>query len=413
MGEPADLPEDTIVLGGEAPPPPPRRPRSRTGRWLALGLAVVLAAFVAWLNRPSEGEPGPIADDLMEPGSRTRPLYPGADGRLLFTVQEEPAPGELVGERLWTVQLETGAVDRGPLLAPVGTDSGLPAGPGVPPHRSFALGPPGSPSAGVLALLGDGPSAFGARRFAFFLDVGSRRLAPPLPVGEAVAFGWRGDGTLVTLRPDPGGGWTVEGIRSSASAVELGRIRHRSTPSGARVSAGGRRTLVVLTSVPYGGGDDRVLAVDGDRVRTALAGWRVLGVGPRGVFLVERPGTAGPLARWTDGGEPQALPGFEPDRILGWTADRLRYAAIGGFRGEYGLWLVQWPNMPVFLMRPLDPGGTETVDAVAFDGPGVAAFFVLDLELWMVEVGSERARRVPLPDDVARELPSGPVVWVP
>jgi len=30
-----------------------------------------------------------------------------------------------------------------------------------------------------------------------------------------------------------------------------------------------------------------------------------------------------------------------------------------------------------------------------------------------VEIGSERAFRLPLPDDAARELPSGPLVWVP
>ncbi|MCA1726125.1 MAG: hypothetical protein LC722_00220 [Actinobacteria bacterium] len=412
--DPDGLADDTVVLGGIPEPPPRSGPRlGRRGRWIAMGLAVVLVATAAWMNRPGRGGPGPIADDVFEPGSRTRPLYPGADGRLLFTVLEEPTAGEIAGETLWSVRLDTGAVERGPLLPPVGTASGFPAGPGVPPGREFALGPRDSFSAGTLAFLGDGSLFLGGRRFAWTLDVGSSRLGVPAPVGEAAALAWRPDGSLLALHPNADGTWGVDAIqpRGAQEAAALVNLPE-SVPS---LAFTGRRLFLIVSSSPYGGSTELIQFLDGDRAQTLLSGWRVVGHGLNAGFLVRRPGAPGAreIALWHPGEEPALLPGYAPERIVGWTGDRQHYASVGEFRGEYGVWFTAWPNTPVFLMRELDRDAGESVDVVAFDGPGAAAFFVVDLDLWMVQIGSEESRRVPLSDEAAREVPSGPLIWIP
>ncbi|MEX2459210.1 MAG: hypothetical protein WD770_09515 [Actinomycetota bacterium] len=410
--------DDVVVLGPEPEPPAggPRGPR----RWrpVALVLAVGLVAAVAWINRPRPEPRTPIADSL-DPGSRQQPLYTGAVGRLIFTVNEEIRAGELIGERLWIVSLENGAVVQGPLIPPVGTDLGLPAGPGVPPNRQFTLGPPDSPAGGHLAFLADGATGLGGR-FAYVLDVGASVLAEAGPVAEAEAISWDPQGALLTARGTSiGEDLVIRRFELGQTGREMARLAQVGAPVALAVS-GGRTFLILdhLAGEGFSSGRNSILTFGRSTSRTLLTRWHVLGHGLNAQFLVEDPRaeSAGPVHLWAPGSHadpPVPLPGFEPERIVGWTSDRQHYAALGGWAGEYGLWFVSWPNTPVFLMTPLNRDQGESVDDVAFDREGRAAFFVFQTELWMVEIGSERVRRVPLPEEAARELPSGPLVWVP
>lgn len=411
--------DDVVVLGPE--PEPPARGPSGPRRWrpVALVLAVALVATVAWINRPRPEPRAPIADSL-DPGSRQQPLYTGAVGRLIFTVNEEIRAGELIGERMWIVSLENGAVVRGPLIPPVGTEEGFPAGPGVPPNRQFALGPRDTDASGHLAFLADGATGIGGR-FAYVLDVGSPVLAEAGPVAEADAIAWDIDGLLIASATGTfSERLVIRRFQVNQPPEELARLEWTGTSVSVAVT-GGRTFLIREELEAEGGfptGGNSILILEGMTARTLLRGWRVLGYGLNAQFLVEDPRTesAGPVHLWAhfqSPNRPIPLPGFEPERIVGWTSDRQHYAAIGGFAGEYGLWFVSWPNTPVFLITPLDVEGGATVDVVAFDEQARAAFFVKDTELWMVEIGSERVRRVPLPEEAARELPSGPLVWVP
>lgn len=418
MSEPPDPPEDladdTVVLGGVPEPPPRSGPRlGRRGRWIAIGLAVALVATVAWLNRPVPAGTGPISDDPRDPGARTQPLYPGAVGRLLFTVPEAETPQELTGERTYALWLGTSAIEAGTLLPPVGTDRGFPAGPGVPPHRAFALGPEGTPAAGLLAFLGDGPPVLSAPRFAYVLDVSNSGLHPlPAPVGEASALTWSPDGELLLLRNEPTGEVVLEGLRPDGPRREIARLPATMDRGLAPVYLSGR-LLILLEEAAAAFATPpriRVVSVEGNRVRTLLRGYEFLGTGPDGLLLQAFGGVARFV--WSPGEAPRRLEGFLPGQILGWTADRLHYAALGNFHGVYGLWFVRWPNTPVFQLDDLEVGGVG-VGPVAFSGDGAAAFYVKDIDLWMVEIGSERARRLPLPGDAARRVPSGPLVWVP
>jgi hypothetical protein len=350
-----------------------------------------------------------ISDDPFDQGSRERPLYPGAVGQLLFTVQEEPAAGQLAGETLWSVQLGTGAVTRGPLLLPVGTDSGFPAAPGLPPNRAFALGPAGTPGAGTLAFLADAPrGGLGGRRFVFGLDVGSRLDLPPAPISEGVAFAFGEHGELYVLRAEANGTFAVQ-IVNGPERARVGPLRE----SVLSLAATGGRLFLVQSTTAYGVFPpfERILELDGGSAQTVLEDFRVLGVGLNARFLVAPAGAFGRVLLFEPGREPQPLPGFLPVRIVGWTRDRQHYAAVGTFRGEYGLWFTQWPNTPVFRMMPMDVG--DSIDVVAFDEQARVAFFVHELDIWAVEIGSERAFKLPLPDEAARELPSGPLVWIP
>ncbi len=397
------------VLSGYEPPPPPRR---RPGNWTpwVVALVVAIVGTITWLNVSSEEPTGPISDDPFDPGARTQPLYPGAVGQLLFTVQEEPAAGQLAGETLWAVQLGTGAVTRGPLLLPVGTDSGRPAAPGVPPHRAFGLGPARSRSAGILAFLADAPPALGGGRFVYGLDVGSPVELPPAPIAQGGEFAFTPSGSLHVLRSEPDGTWVIDvvGERQSTRLGTLGG------PSNLSLALTGGRVFLLQSADAFDDFADpveRIIAVDGGRTRVVLDGWRAVGVGVNAHFLVQRARNFDSLSLFEPPAPPRKLPGFVPERIVGWTFDRQHYAALGRFRDRYGLWFVSWPNTPVFMMMPIDEG--ESIDEVAFDEQARVAFFVHELDVWVVEIGSERAFKLPLPEDVAREVPSGPLVWVP
>jgi hypothetical protein len=410
--------DDVVVLGPEPEPVRPRPRLPRRWRTVALVLAVALVATVAWINRPRPEPRAPIPDSL-DPGSRQQPLYTGAVGRLIFTVNEEIRAGQLIGERLWVVSLENGAVVQGPLIPPVGTDLGFPAGPGVPPNRHFTLGPPDTRASGHLAFLADGATGLGGR-FAYVLDVGSSVLAEAGPVAEADAIAWDPAGALLTARGTSiGEALVVRRFELNGAGREVVRLPQVGTFVELAVT-GGRTFLILdhLSGEGFSSGRNSILTIGRSTSRTLLTRWRVLGHGLNGQFLVEDPRTesAGPVHLWAPGQSPNRpipLLGFEPERIVGWTSDRQHYAAVGGFAGQYGVWFVSWPNTPVFLMTPLDREGGTFLDVVAFDSNGRAAFFVKETELWMVEIGSERVQRVPLPEAAARELPSGPLVWVP
>jgi hypothetical protein len=389
------------VLSGYEPPPPRRTGTSSWKPWV-VALVVAFIGTITWLNVSGEESPGPISDDPFDPGARTQPLYPGAVGQLLFTVQEEPAAGQLAGETLWAVQLGTGAATRGPLLLPVGTDSGRPAAPGVPPNRAFALGPARSRSAGILAFLADAPPALGGGRFVYGLDVGSPVELPPAPIAQGVEFAFAPSGSLHVLRSEPDGTWVIDvvGERQSTRVGEL-------APSNLSLAVTGDRVFLLQSGVDFA----RIIAVGEGPTRVVLDGWRAVGVGVNAHFLVQRARNFDSLFLFEPPAPPRKLPGFVPDRIVGWTFDRQHYAAVGTFGDRYGLWFVSWPNTPVFMMMPIDEG--ESIDEVAFDEQARVAFFVHELDVWVVEVGSERAFKLSLPDDAAREVPSGPLVWVP
>ena len=399
---------DVEVLG---PDEPPRSPTTSGSTWrkAIVAIAVVMIATIAWLNRPGDEPPGVISDDPFDPGARTQPLYPGAVGRLLFTVQEEPAAGLLAGETLWSVRLDTSLAERGPLIPPVGTTTGVPAAPGLPPNRGFLLGPRGTAAAGTLAFLADAPPDLGGRRFVYGLDVGSRLPIPPTPVAEGVAFAFGARGEMIVLRPEENGDWIVD-VVGRARVARLGPFRE----SVLTLAISGGGTFILQSTSPFAGKPiERILRIDGDASQTVLGGHRVVGVGLNAQFLTNRLGSNSPLLLFQPGRRPQPLPGFAPLQIVGWTGDRQHYAAVGEFRGDFGLWFVAWPNTPVFRMMTIDADAGESIDVVAFDEQARVAFFVHELDIWAVEIGSERAFRLPLPDDAARELPSGPLVWVP